>query len=31
VTPGAVRELGLQPGARVWVVVKATEVSTYPA
>lgn len=31
VTPGAVRELGLKPGARVWVVVKATEVSTYPA
>jgi molybdate transport system ATP-binding protein len=31
VTPGAVRELGLRPGARVWVVVKATEVSTYPA
>jgi molybdate transport system ATP-binding protein len=31
VTPGAVRELGLEPGARVWVVVKATEVSTYPA
>ncbi len=31
VTPGAVRELGLESGARVWVVVKATEVSTYPA
>jgi molybdate transport system ATP-binding protein len=31
VTPGAVRELGLSPGAVVWVVVKATEVSTYPA
>jgi molybdate transport system ATP-binding protein len=31
VTPGAVRDLELRPGARVWVVVKATEVSTYPA
>lgn len=31
VTPGAVRELDLRPGAGVWVVVKATEVSTYPA
>ena len=31
VTPGAVRELGLKAGAGVWVAVKATEVSTYPA
>ena len=31
VTPSAVRELGLGPGARVWVSVKATEISVYPA
>jgi molybdate transport system ATP-binding protein len=31
VTPAAVRELGLGAGAEVWVVVKATEVSVYPA
>jgi molybdate transport system ATP-binding protein len=31
VTTGAARELALKPGAVVWVVVKATEVSTYPA
>jgi molybdate transport system ATP-binding protein len=31
VTSGAVRELGLVSGAEVWVAVKATEVSTYPA
>jgi len=31
VTPAAVRDLHLIPGADVWAVVKATEVSTYPA
>lgn len=31
VTPSAVRELGLDPGADVWVSVKATEISVYPA
>jgi molybdate transport system ATP-binding protein len=31
VTTGAVRDLGLMPGTVVWAVVKATEVSTYPA
>ena len=31
VTRGAVRELNLVAGAGVWVAVKATEVSTYPA
>jgi molybdate transport system ATP-binding protein len=31
VTRGAVDELGLTPGAVVWMVVKATEVSVYPA
>ncbi len=31
VTPSAVRELGLEAGAQVWVSVKATEVSVYPA
>jgi molybdate transport system ATP-binding protein len=31
VTPAAVSELGLHPGAEVWVSVKATEVSAYPA
>ncbi len=31
VTPAAVRELGLDAGAQVWVVVKATEISVYPA
>jgi molybdate transport system ATP-binding protein len=31
ITSGAVRDLHLVPGAEVWAVVKATEVSTYPA
>jgi molybdate transport system ATP-binding protein len=31
VTPAAVRELRLDSGADVWVAVKATEVSVYPA
>jgi molybdate transport system ATP-binding protein len=31
VTPAAVRELGLDRGDHVWVSVKATEVSVYPA
>jgi molybdate transport system ATP-binding protein len=31
VTSGAVRELGLVSGTEVWVAVKATEVSSYPA
>ena len=31
VTPAAVAELGLVPGAEVWAAVKATEVTTYPA
>ncbi len=31
VTPGAVRELRLHAGAVVWVALKATEVSVYPA
>jgi molybdate transport system ATP-binding protein len=31
VTPGAVRELGLAAGTEVWMAVKATEVSVYPA
>jgi len=31
VTPAAVRDLGLDRGDRVWVAVKATEVSVYPA
>jgi molybdate transport system ATP-binding protein len=31
VTRGAVDELGLTPGAVVWMAVKATEVSVYPA
>jgi molybdate transport system ATP-binding protein len=31
VTPAAVRELRLQAGGAVWVAVKATEVSVYPA
>ncbi len=30
VTPGAVAELGLAPGADVWLTVKATEVDVYP-
>ncbi|MBM7785508.1 ABC transporter ATP-binding protein [Tenggerimyces flavus] len=30
VTPGAVADLGLIPGAAVWAVVKATEVHAYP-
>lgn len=31
VTPTAVAELGLRPGANVWFAVKATEVTLYPA
>jgi molybdopterin-binding protein len=31
VTPAAVFDLGLQPGAEVWASVKATEVEVYPA
>lgn len=31
VTPAALRDLGLDRGDRVWVAVKATEVSVYPA
>jgi molybdate transport system ATP-binding protein len=31
VTPAAVAELGLHPGAAVWIAVKATEVDAYPA
>ncbi|OLC48937.1 MAG: ABC transporter ATP-binding protein [Chloroflexi bacterium 13_1_40CM_3_65_12] len=31
VTRAAVSELGLNPGASVWIAVKATEVSVYPA
>jgi molybdate transport system ATP-binding protein len=31
VTPAAVRELRLHAGASVWVAVKATEISVYPA
>jgi molybdate transport system ATP-binding protein len=31
VTRAAVRELGLEPGAEVWMAVKATEVSVFPA
>jgi molybdate transport system ATP-binding protein len=31
VTPAAVAELGLRDGGEVWVSVKATEVSIYPA
>ena len=31
VTRGAMQELGLSVGAGVWLVVKATEVSVYPA
>ncbi|TMC52203.1 MAG: ABC transporter ATP-binding protein [Chloroflexi bacterium] len=31
VTPSAVRELHLDAGAEVWIAVKATEVSVYPA
>jgi molybdate transport system ATP-binding protein len=31
VTPGAAAELGLRPGATVWVAVKATEVGLAPA
>ncbi len=30
VTPAAVAELGLRPGLRVWVSVKATELDVYP-
>jgi molybdate transport system ATP-binding protein len=31
VTPAAVRDLALAPGAEVWVSVKATEIAAYPA
>ncbi len=31
VTPAAVADLGLATGGEVWVAVKATEVSVYPA
>jgi molybdate transport system ATP-binding protein len=31
VTPGAVAELGLAPGQELWVSLKATEVTAYPA
>ena len=31
VTPLAVAELGLEPGADVWAAVKATETTVYPA
>ena len=31
ITPGAVDELVLRPGDRVWASVKATEITTYPA
>jgi molybdate transport system ATP-binding protein len=31
ITPAAVADLGLVPGAAVWVSVKATEVQAYPA
>jgi molybdate transport system ATP-binding protein len=31
VTPAAVRDLALAPGAGVWVSVKATEIAAYPA
>ncbi len=30
VTPGAMAELSLRPGTRVWATVKATEVTLYP-
>ena len=30
VTPSAVAELGLAPGARVWLTAKATDLETYP-
>jgi molybdate transport system ATP-binding protein len=31
ITPAAVTELGLTPGATVWASIKATEISVYPA
>jgi molybdate transport system ATP-binding protein len=31
VTPLAVAELGLEPGAEVWAALKATETAVYPA
>jgi molybdate transport system ATP-binding protein len=31
VTPAAIADLGLHPGSPVWVAVKATEVTAYPA
>lgn len=31
VTPAAVAELGIRPGARLWATVKASEVTAYPA
>jgi molybdate transport system ATP-binding protein len=30
VTPAAVAELGLAPGATVWASIKATEIRVYP-
>jgi molybdate transport system ATP-binding protein len=30
VTPLAVAELGLEPGAPIWASVKATEITAYP-
>ena len=31
ITPGALDELALQPGDRIWATVKATDITTYPA
>jgi molybdate transport system ATP-binding protein len=31
VTAGAVRDIGLKEGSRVWIAIKATEVDVYPA
>jgi len=31
ITPSALAELALQPGAAVWATLKATEITTYPA
>ena len=31
ITPGALDELVLRPGDRIWAIVKATEITTYPA
>jgi molybdate transport system ATP-binding protein len=30
VTPAAVAELSLEPGSRVWVALKATDLEVYP-